>query len=97
MKLELEKTPVQIQVATIPNMGEWLDVWESGRKVVLFSRRFKMASSSTIAFSGTLSLLLIESGMDTKKEEKSVLSINKTSHLSINSHTLRKQKHYGSP
>ena len=69
MKLELEKNPVQIQVATIPNMGEWLDVWESGRKVVLFSRRFKIASSSTIAFSWTLSLLLTESGMDTKKEE----------------------------
>lgn len=54
------------QVATIPNRAEWLDVWESGRKVELFSRRLKMASSSTTASSGSLPLLFTEAGMGTQ-------------------------------
>lgn len=51
-----------LQVAPVPNRGEWLDVWDSERKVWLFSRTLKMASSSTTASSEILPLLLTESG-----------------------------------
>lgn len=59
----------EIQIGSIPKRGEWLDVWESGMKVALFSSTLKMASSSTMACSGSFVLLLTESGTQTRKEK----------------------------
>lgn len=68
----------------IPNKDEWLDVWESGRKVGLFSRRLKIASSSTTASSGSLPLLFIESGIETQPGREEYFKYHT---LSINAHT----------
>lgn len=49
-------------MGSAPSREEWWDVWDAGRKVWLLSKRLRMASSSTRASSGGLTLLLPEPG-----------------------------------